>query len=36
MTKYSEKEKEKWLEGWRGSGKSGWVYAKENEINVYV
>jgi transposase-like protein len=32
MTKYSNEEKEKWLEEWRGSGKSPWTYAKENGI----
>ena len=33
MTRYSIEEKAKLLEGWRGSGKNAWVYAKEKGIN---
>jgi hypothetical protein len=33
MTRYSVKEKEKWLEEWKKSGKSARAYAKENGIN---
>ena len=31
--KFSEEEKEMWLEDWRGSGKKPWTYAKENGLN---
>ena len=31
--RYSEEEKEMWLEDWRQSGKSAWAYAKENSLN---
>ena len=30
---YSGEEKEMWLEDWRRSGKSAWLYAKENGLN---
>ena len=30
---YSKEEKAKWLEDWRGSGKSAWAYAKANGLN---
>jgi len=30
--KYSKEEKAMWLENWRQSGKSAWVYAKENGL----
>jgi transposase-like protein len=33
MTKYSREEKAKYLEDWKQSGKSLWVYAKESGIN---
>jgi len=33
MKRYSEEEKGMWLEDWKGSGKSAWVYAKENGLN---
>ncbi|MDR2596975.1 MAG: hypothetical protein LBC76_06610 [Treponema sp.] len=29
---YSKEEKTMWLEDWRQSGKSAWVYAKENGL----
>jgi len=32
--RYSEEEKEMWLEDWRRSGKSAWAYAKENGLNL--
>jgi transposase-like protein len=32
MKQYSREEKAKWLEGWRGSGKSMAAYARENGI----
>jgi hypothetical protein len=33
MKKYGDEEKEMWVEDWKGSGKSLWVYAKENGLN---
>ena len=30
--KISEKEKMKWIEGWRGSCKKAWSYARENGL----
>jgi hypothetical protein len=30
--RFSEEEKAMWLEDWRQSGKSAWVYAKENGL----
>ena len=30
--RYSKEEKAKWLEDWRGSGKTAWAYAKENGL----
>jgi len=32
MKQYSKEEKEKWVEGWRKSGKKPWTYAKENGL----
>ena len=32
MKKYSDEEKEMWLEDWQRSGKSVWAYAKENGL----
>jgi hypothetical protein len=33
MSRHGEEEKAMWLEDWKGSGKSPWVYAKENGLN---
>jgi hypothetical protein len=33
MTRYSIEEKAKLLDGWRGSGKKAWAFAKEKGIN---
>jgi hypothetical protein len=33
MKRYSVEEKGMWVEDWRASGKSLWVYAKENGLN---
>jgi transposase-like protein len=30
---YREEEKAMWLEDWKQSGKSAWMYAKENGLN---
>jgi hypothetical protein len=32
MQQYSAEEKAKWLESWKGSGKSIWAFAAENGI----
>ena len=32
--RYSEEEKTMWLEDWKSSGKSAWIYAKENGLNL--
>ena len=32
--KYTKEEKQMWLDDWRGSGKSAWVYARENGLNA--
>ena len=32
--RYSEEEKTMWLEDWKVSGKSAWIYAKENGLNL--
>jgi hypothetical protein len=33
MKRYSAEEKGMWVEDWKASGKSLWVYAKENGLN---
>ena|GEM_PF-858903 len=33
MKRYSKEERAKWLEDWKGSGKSACAYAKENGLN---
>jgi transposase-like protein len=33
MKKYSDEEKEMWVEDWKGSGKSLWAYAKASGLN---
>ena len=32
--RYSEEEKQMWLDDWQLSGKSAWAYAKENGLNT--
>ncbi|MCL1836422.1 MAG: hypothetical protein FWG46_02610 [Treponema sp.] len=34
--RYSKEEKAMWLEDWWQSGKSAWVYAKENGLNPWA
>jgi transposase-like protein len=33
MKRYSQEEKAKWVEEWKGSGITAWTYAKENGFN---